>query len=449
MRHIDLRLRVTLVVMVVTLFFAMLTALVLEQAFRDNVEAAAQTRLEAQILLLMGAADVAGPREVTLPTVLPEARLQLPGSGLYARVLSVGGVAPPQVLWRSPSAIGVDLSDWRERRFIQRSQTVEWEVDGDLIPVTFQMLEDRRLLDRQLERYRRQLWLLLGSMTLILLIALIAAVVRWGLRPLKSVRVDLDRLRDGRELRMRGSYPPEIQSLTDSINLLLEFNAKRLERQRNALADLAHSLKTPLSALRLDLESSQPRIDQAREQVDRMLSIIQFQLSQAGRGTPDPFIAPLQVAQTIERTVSALDRIAAARNVRLGSRLDASIELRIEPGALFELLGNVLDNAIRFAKSRVEVTLERDDRGVLLAVDDDGPGFPAEALSGSEKDSGAPEALGRGRRLDENDRSPVMEGGNHGLGLDIVKSLVEDYGGRLIITRAPALGGARVAFRFS
>jgi len=426
---LSLRLRISLVAAAVIAVFFVLTATLLERAFRENAEDAVVTRLDAQLLLLMGIVEVSGPREVQLPEVLPDPRLALPGGGLYARILDADGAT----LWRSPSALGTPLADWRDSGLFQRAMTVQWELPGRVVPLTFQVLEDRDAYEAQMERYRRTLWVGLGLLTVLLIAGQALALGLWGLRPLRRVRADLEAVRQGENRGLGGSYPREIQTLTDSINALLEFERDRLERQRHALADLAHSLKTPLSSLRLGLEGEAPERRELLLQVERMQDMIQHELNQAQRLGPSPFQAPVAVAPVIERTCAALRRIAEQQGVELVTSLRPECTLRMETGALFELLGNVLDNAIRHARSNVRVGLTCAGRRLELTVDDDGTGI-------DEADREA--VLRRGARRD-------TRPGGQGLGLNIVHTLVRDHGGELHIEQAPELGGARIRMVFT
>ncbi len=464
----SLTLRISLVAAAVIAVFFLLTATLLERAFRENAQDAVETRLDAQLLLLMGIVEVIGPQHVELPETLPEARLVVPGGGLYARILDADGVP----LWRSPSVLGTALGGhWRHHQFFERSITVQWELPEQTVPLTFQVLEERTAYEAQLERNRRTLWVALGLLTILLIGGQALALGLWGLRPLRRVRADLEALRLGENRRLGGPYPGEIQTLTDSINALLEYERERLERQQNALADLAHSLKTPLSVLRLGLGEAVPErpgsenpkravqapglmpmespASEGREferrwrdgamdqrelllQVERMQELIQHELNQAQRLGPSPFQPPVVLAPVIERTCAALRRLADQQGVRLDTALQADCSLRIESGALFELLGNVLDNALRHARSRVHVQLSCQERQLVLCIDDDGLGIPA-------ADRAA--VLRRGTRRD-------TRPGGQGLGLHIVHSLVCDHGGDLNIEQAPDLGGARIRMSF-
>ena len=426
--HSSLRLRVSLVAAAVIALFALATATVLERAFHDSARDATEARLEAQLLLLLANADVLPSGMVRFPELLPDPRLTLPGSGLFARVLDRSG----QLLWRSPSALTLATEAWSDPLWFRHALTVQWEVGDELLPLTFELIEDRNTFQQQIERYRGTLWLGLLLLTLLLILAQALALGFWGLRPLRQVRADLEALRQGEYRELHGRYPREIQELTDSINSLLSFEQTRLERQQNALADLAHSLKTPLSALRLGLDHSPPDGRELGLQVERMQAMIQHELNRAQHLGPAPFQAPVALAPLISRTCNALARLAAGKGISVHTQLDPECRLRMESGAVFELFGNLMDNALRHARTRIAVSLECRPDGLLWRVDDDGPGIPHELRE---------HVLQRGQRLD-------TRSDGQGLGLHLVDTLVRDHGGQLVITAAPELGGARIELRF-
>ena len=428
----SLMLRLALVTAATVLVFSLLTAWVLEAAFRENAADAAETRLEAQVLLLMGLVEVLGPDDVRVPEMLPESRLQLPASGLYGRILGPDG----DTLWRSPSTVGLSLRGWSEKDYFSFSLPVQWELDDRRIGLTFQMLEDREAFETQVEQYRHSLWRGLMTMTVAMIVALSLALWYWGLRPLRRVRADLEALRHGDHRRLEGSYPAEVRALTGSINDLVEFERARLTRQQNALADLAHSLKTPIAALRLNLESGHPDPEDMRHQVDRLQGMVQHQLNQAQRLGPAPFQAAEPLTPIIERTCKALERLAAQQGVELQRDLAPGCALRMDSGAIFELLGNTLDNAIRHATSRVRIATRCQPGEVMLVIDDDGPGIAPRDRA---------RVLERGQRADTRGGD---EGSGQGLGLNIIHTLVTDHGGELHIEQAPELHGARVRMVF-
>jgi two-component system sensor histidine kinase PhoQ len=203
---------------------------------------------------------------------------------------------------------------------------------------------------------------------------------------------------------------------------------RRQERYRNSLADLAHSLKTPLAALRG--QQGQPLHD--TEPLDRMQQLIDYQLRKAVAGGGRSFTAPLAVAPLVERLVNAMGKVYAGQGIHFDNRVAPHITLRMEQGDQLEVFGNLLDNAARFAHHQIVIAAEQTGQQLLISVSDDGPGFPAQ-----ERDN----LLKRGIRADS--RNP-----GQGIGLAVVADIVQAHKGTLRLTTSEQ-GGARVEIRLS
>jgi two-component system sensor histidine kinase PhoQ len=211
---------------------------------------------------------------------------------------------------------------------------------------------------------------------------------------------------------------------------------ENLERQRNTLADLAHSLKTPLAVLRTRLDSGADGEDLREElgnQLRRMNDLVGYQLTRAASGGHKLFAAPVAIEPHAEQIVRGLEKIYAAKGVICEFEIDPDARFHGEPGDLQELLGNLLENAFKWAHSRVLLTIRSGATapnrrpGLLIAVDDDGPGIRPEQVA---------VVLQRGVRGDER-----VQG--HGIGLAIVQDIVRSYRGELEVVTSPELGGAR------
>ena len=248
---------------------------------------------------------------------------------------------------------------------------------------------------------------------------------------------ELKRVQRGQASRMSEQHPRELEPLTESINAFIESERENLDRQRNTLADLAHSLKTPLAVLhsRLDDPNPDPEVlrGEVRTQVQRMNDIVSYQLARAASRGHALFAQPVAIQPHAEQIVTSLEKVYAAKGVLCEFDLDEGMQFYGEPGDLQELLGNLLENAFKWAKSRVLLTVkptacETGRRpGLLVAVDDDGPGIPPEKVA---------LILQRGVRGDER-----VHG--HGIGLAIVQDLVRAYRGELQVKASAELGGAR------
>jgi two-component system sensor histidine kinase PhoQ len=302
-------------------------------------------------------------------------------------------------------------------------------------PYTIYVMEDAGTLPRQVRVFRQALWGYLGIAALLLLL-LQTLILRWSLRPLRRVVAELTRVQRGQLARMSGRHPRELEPLTDSINALVDSEREHLERQRNTLADLAHSLKTPLAVLRTRLDSAAPDAELRAEvdlQLRRMNDLVGYQLSRAASGGHVLFAAPVEIEPYAEQIVQGLEKIYVGRKVLCEFEIAPQARFHGEPGDLQELLGNLLENAFKWAKSRVMLSALVGDSeprrrpGLVLRVEDDGPGIPPDRIAA---------VLQRGVRGDER-----VQG--HGIGLAIVQDIVQGYRGTLEVGASSELGGAR------
>ena len=433
----SLRVRVGLAAALVLAIFLVLTALALEKAFQNSAESAMRQRLFAQLYLVMAATELDADGRPALPEQLGEPRFNLPGSGLYARISDASG----QPLWQSPSSIGLSLAlapgapgqeAFRRQRlggrtYFVASLGVEWETGDGLRPLLFSVVEDTAALERELERYRTSLWSWLGGMAVLLLLAQVAALA-WGLRPLATVRRELAAIERGEQEGLRRRYPRELQGLTDGINALLHHERAQQTRYKDALADLAHSLKTPLAILRgLGTVASREQAGELEAQVARMDDIVQYQLQRAATSGRSVLAGPLPVRPVLNRILASLAKVYQARAVMVRVEESEGASFRGDEGDLMELLGNLLDNAYKWCRNEIRVEARCEGRRLHLRVDDDGPGMDESQVG---------EILRRGVRLDQ--ATP-----GHGIGLAMVRDIVDAYEGRLHIGRSP-LGGASI-----
>lgn len=434
----------------VLLAFLGLTGLSLERAFRGSALTAIQEQLQAQVYLLLGAADLDAAGRLTLPDALPEARFSTPGSGLYAQVVDRRGRA----LWRSPSLLGQTAPVWPappapgKRRFVTAAAagapaafvlgfTVQWEVQPDRYRrFTIYVAQSQQPFQDELQRFRRRLWGWLLTPALLLLLAQ-GLILRWSLKPLRQAAQQLRAIEAGEQTELGGPYPRELRPLTDNLNALLRRSQRQLERYRQALGNLAHSLKTPLAVLRNGLEQPSPptQLDELRRQVDGMNQTIAYQLQRAAAAGPLTLAKPLALEPLARRVLASLAKVYADKALQLEARVEPALVIHGDEGDLMEILGNLGDNACKWAKRQVLLRAYGETaplgRMTVLEIHDDGPGVPAEHV---------PVILRRGGRLD-----PTVAG--QGIGLAVVRDLVEEvYGGELDIGRS-YLGGARVRVR--
>jgi signal transduction histidine kinase len=262
--------------------------------------------------------------------------------------------------------------------------------------------------------------------------------VRIGLVPFVKLRKHLAAVRDGSDHRIEGTYPTEVQPLVNDLNSLLEQREQTVRRALAKAGDLAHGLKTPLTLLAQEAERAEAAgqhetASAIRQQVERMRRQVDYHLAHARAATSGsvPGVR-CQVLASLEGLSRTMLRIHADRGLSL--QVDASPEhsIRGRREDLDEILGNLLDNAFKWAKSSVKVQSSLENGAVVLTVDDDGPGLPAAMRE---------VVLQRGVRADE--AAP-----GSGFGLAIVSDLAELYGGTISLEDSP-LGGLRARLQLS
>jgi two-component system sensor histidine kinase PhoQ len=433
--------------------FLGLTGAGLDRAFQQSALGAVRDRLQGQIYLLLGAVDVNENGELSVPSLLPEARFSTPGSGLYAEISKGAGKS----LWSSPSMLGLkipfpspaipgqptfaEIEDPNGGRLFSLSFAVIWELGETLrSQFSFQVAESRDTFDTQVQSFRRSLW---GwfALAAIALLAVQGLVLRWSLAPLRQVARELTEIERGARHELTTVYPREIQQLTGNLNDLIRHSREHLERSRNAMGDLAHSLKTPLAVLRACVEATPQLPDLCHtvtEQVDRMSQSVEYQLQRAAASGRITMTAPVLVEPAVHKILASLSKVYHAKGVVWSVDIAPTTLFYGDQGDFMEVIGNVIDNAFKWSQFRVTLrafpteSSGRAQSGVVIEVDDDGPGIPAAKLHC---------ILRRGIRAD-----PSTAG--HGIGLAVVREIVgEIYHGDITFDRSP-LGGARVRVEF-
>jgi signal transduction histidine kinase len=293
-------------------------------------------------------------------------------------------------------------------------------------------------IEPKIERFR---FVLNGAFAL-LAIALGAAAaiqVRFGLRPLRILREELGEVRRGSKERIGGAYPQEVAPLVDELNLLIGANREIVDRARTQVGNLAHALKTPLSVIVNEADAApSPLAEKVSAQATVMRDQISYYLDRARAAARAGAIgASTQIEPAVAALLRTFSKIYAERGIVFEGSAPEKLWFSGESQDLDEMVGNLLDNAGKWARSRVEiaVTLEADAKGpgrglLLFTIDDDGPGLAAEQREAATQ---------RGGRLDETKPGS-------GLGLSIVTDLAAAYGGSLRLTDSPH-GGLRADLR--
>ncbi|MBL4743073.1 MAG: GHKL domain-containing protein [Cycloclasticus sp.] len=433
---------------VVLVFFLSLAGFILDAAYQKGAQNALNERLQIHLYSILAKAELSKNNRLVLPAGLSEPRFAQIDSGLYAYVFNQNGDA----VWRSSSSTGekvttVESLNAGQKTYIQRaSNDHSWlELHYKAVlensfkqSTTFEfvIIESTRGVDSQVSGFRSVLWKWLGGIGL-LLIVVQYFIIRKSLQPLRDIVADLEGIHRGDSQLLVNHYSDELKDIANTLNDLISNERTHLQRYRNTLADLAHSLKTPLSILTglYDQAELNPGdIKTLAIQTNQMQQLVDYQLQKAAVKGHQTLSAPLQLHPIVEQIKNSLDKVYLSKTLNVTLSVDTALKFNAEKGDMFELFGNLLDNAYKWAKSTVSVSVkpfsEDEKSGIQIIIEDDGPGISNDELTN---------VLERGIRADE-----TVQG--HGIGLAVVKELVTQYKGTLSSQKSASGGQKWVVF---
>ena len=416
-------------------------AIVIGFVLHRFVQGQIDQRLDTQIVFLSSMLTAKDDGTIALAGDADGPPFDRPNRGWYWEV-----VGPKNVLQsRSLEAGTIDISESRRPPREMRPMPTEGAGPGrgPLLfriqqltiggaPVNIVATAPRSAVNGPLREAMMTLAISLAGLGLALVFAIILQV-RLGLRPLERLRQAVADVRTGRSERVPAEQPLEIQPLVSELNGLLEQNAANLERARRHVANLAHGLKTPLATLAIALsERGGDAAAELHSLVGLMERRIRHHLGRArAAALSGPTRAQTPIAARIDDIGNVLRKIYADKQIELALKLPRDLAVACEQQDFDEMIGNLLDNAFRWARGKIEVRAQFDDaRLVAIAIEDDGPGLRPDQI---------PQVLRPGERIDES--APGF-----GFGLPITRELAELYGGDLVL-EASALGGLRVTLR--
>jgi len=413
-----------------------LTGLALSQMFERQVRERVNQELNNDLLQLAGAIEVNKDGKVTVARRLADPRFNEPFAGRYWHIdFAAPGMPAAQAPLRSRSLWDSDLDPARPtvgpegESLIATTRQISITLGGKPLPVWLTVAAHSDEIDIPLAQLKEQL---IVSLSLIGVVLTLGAWIQVtvGLRPLKEMRRQLAGVMAGEAKTIAGDYPSEVAPLVGELNDVLEVREKSLERARRRAGDLAHGLKTPLTVLSAVAREVRRRkltrqADDIDEQTEAMRRHVEQALARARLSSGRAHAATL-LRPVVEKVVAALVRLPKGEEIDWDIHVAPDAMVPIEVGDLTELLGNLLDNACKWAKSRVKL---RHGEGQLV-IEDDGPGVPESELAHIAE---------RGRRLDESKQGS-------GLGLSIVADIADIYGLTVEYGRS-GMGGLRVAIR--
>jgi signal transduction histidine kinase len=411
-------------------------AITLPTLYRNAVERRFDSELRHQVYALVGKISEDGEGGLSLTEQMVERDYSSHLSGWYWQITEKGNV-----VLASDSLTGyvIPVEPPGERTDEGHFYNRAGPRDQDLRVVSrvlglgsppkdfvFTVAGDRLDLEADIALFARTV---LGALSALgfVLIATVFLQVRFGLGPLRRIPYALAAIRSGQTERLTGSFSAEVEPLAREINALLDHNAQVVERARTHVGNLAHALKTPLAVLTNEsLDQEGELAGAVRQQTAIMRLQVEHYLSRARMAARAGVLGTrTEVMPVVEALMRTLEKIYRERGIRLSAQGPPAIAFRGERQDLEEMLGNLMDNACKWARARVEaaVTPVGEDR-LRIEIADDGPGLPAAQRR---------DALKRGTRLDET--TP-----GSGLGLSIVTDIAEIYGGSLELADS-ALGG--------
>jgi signal transduction histidine kinase len=446
MRASSLALRLFVSATAWTVVILLATGIILSSIYRNAVERSFDRRLGVYLRTLV--ADVVAPEQSAdrAEPTLGEPLFDLPLSGWYWQVTRLGAAKPEvrssRSLWdsnlppldESEAPVGADGT---RHAYVmgpedQRLRLVERNVDlGEDGRYLIAVAGDPQEIDDETRSFDQALIITFGALTLVL-IFITMFQVRFGLAPLKRISESLAAIRAGTAQRLEGRFPVEIEPLARETNALLDANREIVERARTHVGNLAHALKTPLSVIvnEAATRGDDPLAAKVSEQTNIMRDQIAHHLERARLAARLEVVGSItDVVPVVTALTRTMEKINQPRGIAIDLDAPAPVRFRGERQDLEEMIGNLVDNACKWAQSRVSVEVVPDAGAlpmVRIIVDDDGPG-----LTPAQRD----QVARRGRRLDETKPGS-------GLGLSIVLELSTLYGGSLTLSTAP-IGGLR------
>jgi len=473
----SLKARLIVSALLLILVLMPLIGLTLNDAFKLQIKSTTKNELSAYVYSVLAVTEV-NNNQLLMPELLLENQFNVIQSGLYALISMPGSkyngstdidsVLPPtlgkeqdsinkgapRIVWQSDSFLGFEAPSYLPHPTTGQSEFSEIELEGkpyliysfsasfeqsptqhdraqeppQQFPITIHIIKDQADFQLQVNQFTKQLWSwLLILMALLVIVQLVWLL--WTLKPLAKFTQELRDIEQGRANQLNDIYPTELQAVARQLNALLNTEQSQRKRYRNALADLAHSLKTPLAVIQSQKELSRSSI----EQVSIINSIIGHQLKRAQTAAEASWHLGINVNSVSDKLVRTLGKIYREPQISISQNIDEQAIFKGDEADLTEMLGNVLDNACKAAKSQVLLTVASTENRLIIMVEDDGTGISSEQQT---------KIFERGIRADS-----YQQG--HGIGLAIVRDLIDSYNGQLAVSTSEILGGAKFELSFS
>lgn len=437
-----------------------IVGLIISNAYEKHMVVSLENELSAYSYSILAIIEVEN-NTLVMPEQLLENQFNVSQSGLYAVLTSSSALLQQKLqqklqqnlprkgsqvtgkLWSSQSL----LAPWQPENFKQpmlgESLFYEAEIDNEKhffyslsvsfgsetqpFPMTLHIIKQQNSLTQMMTEFQHQLLLGLAGLMLVLLIIQYLWSV-WTLQPLENLRSELSDVEQGKSQRLTRTYPTELTQVTEQLNLLLNAEQQQRLRYRNALSDLAHSLKTPLAVMQTQKELS----TLTHEQLNIINVIIEHQLRKAQSAGQSSWYLGTAAAPIAQKLINSLSKIYQEKSLVFMVDIPSNINFKGDEADLLEILGNLLDNACKAAHKEIQLKIKLSSHSLTMIIEDDGKGI-APALR--------EDILQRGTRADTYQHG-------HGIGLAIVRDLVKSYQGTMLIESSEQLKGAKFTLNF-
>ncbi|GGQ13635.1 ATP-binding protein [Shewanella litoralis] len=435
----SLKVRIVVSALLLILVLLPIIGITVNNAFETQINVAAKNQLKAYVYSVLAMAEVEND-ELLMPEHLLENQFNVIGSGLYALITTKDN----QLLWTSNSFLGLNTPINLPKPATGRNSyasilindkpqliysfSVSFATSEQPFTMTLHIIKNQQEYQQQISQFSKTLWT-----WLLILMALLFSVqlswLLWTLKPLGKFSQELSAVEQGKSMQLSTQYPIELQKVAKQLNTLLQTEQNQRKRYRNALADLAHSLKTPLAVMQTQANLN----DTSLEQINRINQIVAYQLKRAQSAAGTGWHLGVSVDDIATRLVRTLGKIYQHQALSIDYHGDADARFKGDESDLTEMLGNVLDNACKAANSHVLLSVKQLANSLLISIEDDGAGVPKDKQQ---------QIFERGMRADTYEQG-------HGIGLAIVRDLVDSYHGTLTVTESASLGGAKFEFEFT
>jgi two-component system sensor histidine kinase PhoQ len=443
----SLKLRLLLSTLVMTVVMLPIIGLTLTNAFEQQLNLAMKNELKAYSYSIFTVAEVED-NQLLMPELLLENQFNVNKSGLYALITKLpkykqASDTPNRPLWQSESLLTLSLPELLPLPDVGQTMLSKIKVagnshllysfsasfsdNGQAFDITLHLIKDQQASLTALNDFKQTLWTWLFALMAVFVFVQIVWLL-WTLKPLTVLSRELEHIEKGQKKALDAIYPLELQQVTQQLNALLVTEENQRKRYRNALSDLAHSLKNPLAVIQSQSDISAS----SSEQLQLINQIIEHQLKRAQSAGQASWHLGVQVKLVVDKLISTLAKIYHDKNIAFTVDVDSNAIFKGDEADLMEILGNVLDNACKAAKHKVSIRIVIFEKRLTIEIADDGDGIEA-----SQRDV----ILSRGGRAD------TYQAG-HGIGLAIVNDLVSSYQGRLTITNSTKLSGAEFTIIF-